>query len=81
VASGGSRRDMHPEPTPGGNVTPLKLRRTINLPGRSPSLPFSDAVLVADTLYISGRIGIDPATGLAPPDIDQDSCSTASPRC
>jgi enamine deaminase RidA (YjgF/YER057c/UK114 family) len=72
VASGESRRDIHREPTPGGNVTPLQLRRTINLPGRSPSLPFSDAVLVGDTLYISGRIGIEPVTGLAPPDIDQE---------
>jgi reactive intermediate/imine deaminase len=26
-------------------------------------LPFSDAVLAGDTLYISGNIGFDPATG------------------
>ena len=45
-------------------------RRFINLPNRLPNLPFSDAVLVGDTLYISGRIGIDPATGVAPDDID-----------
>ena len=37
----------------------------VNLPVRRPNLPFSDAVLVNDTLYISGRIGIDPATGVA----------------
>ena len=47
-------------------------RRSINLPGRSASLPFSDAVLVGNTLYISGRIGIDPATGLAPPGINDE---------
>jgi 2-iminobutanoate/2-iminopropanoate deaminase len=47
-----------------------KLRRQyINLPGRSASLPFSDAVLVGNTLYLSGRIGIDPATGRAPADV------------
>jgi len=47
-------------------------RRSINLPNRAPDLPFSDAVLVGDTLYISGRIGIDPATGEAPARIDAE---------
>lgn len=46
-------------------------RRYLNLPGRDP-LPFSDAVLIGDTLYLSGRIGIDPATGVAPPDPDDE---------
>jgi len=48
---------------------PSENRRYINLPNRLPNLPFSDAVLVGNTLYISGRIGIDPGTGVAPPDI------------
>jgi 2-iminobutanoate/2-iminopropanoate deaminase len=47
-------------------------RRYINLPNRPAGLPFSDAVLVGNTLYISGRIGIDWATGLAPADIDAE---------
>ncbi len=47
-------------------------RRYINLPSRRAPLPFSDAVLVGDTLYLSGRIGIDPATGLAPADVDEE---------
>ena len=47
-------------------------RRTINLPGRRSNLPFSDAVLAGDTLYISGRIGIDPATGMVPPEVDRE---------
>jgi 2-iminobutanoate/2-iminopropanoate deaminase len=47
-------------------------RRYITLSSRKAPLPFSDAVLVGDTLYISGRIGIDPATGMAPADIDQE---------
>ena len=47
-------------------------RRYVNLPNRAPGLPFSDAVLVGDTLYISGRIGIDPATGEAPASIDAE---------
>jgi len=47
-------------------------RRYINLSNRPAGLPFSDAVLVGNTLYISGRIGIDPATGDAPASIDAE---------
>lgn len=47
-------------------------RHYINLPGRRADLPFSDAVLIENTLYISGRIGIDPATGLAPPEVERE---------
>ena len=50
----------------------LPERRHINLPNRPPNLPFSDAVLVDNTLYISGRIGIDPVTGMAPQSIDAE---------
>jgi enamine deaminase RidA (YjgF/YER057c/UK114 family) len=31
-------------------------------------LPFSEGVLVGNTLYIAGHIGLDPKTGLAPAD-------------
>jgi 2-iminobutanoate/2-iminopropanoate deaminase len=48
------------------------VRRYINLPGRKAPLPFSDAVLAGDTLYLSGRIGIDPATGVAPDDVNHE---------
>ncbi len=49
-------------------------RKYINLSGSTehPRLPFSDAVLVGDTLYVAGRIGLDPATGKPPADIDQE---------
>ena len=47
-------------------------RQYINLPNRPAGLPFSDGVLVGDTLYLSGRIGIDPATGLAPESVDAE---------
>ena len=47
-------------------------RRHINLAGRPSTLPFSDAVLVGDTLYLAGRIGIDPVTGRAPSDVDAE---------
>ena len=46
-------------------------RSYINLPRKAP-LPFSDAVLVGDTHYLFGRIGLDPDTGLAPASIDAE---------
>jgi len=49
----------------------LRGRSYFNLP-RKGALPFSDAVLVGDTLYLSGRIGIDPATGVAPASVDEE---------
>ena len=51
----------------------MTARRYINLPGRRPNLPFSDAVLVGDTLYLSGRIGVDPDTGKVPTDPDREA--------
>jgi enamine deaminase RidA (YjgF/YER057c/UK114 family) len=54
------------------NALPAKSRRYINLPNRPPGLPFSDAVLVGDTLYVSGRIGLDPATGVAPASVEAE---------
>ena len=47
-------------------------RRLIQLPNRPPNLPFSDAVLAGNTLYIAGRIGIDPQTGLAALEIERE---------
>ncbi len=42
-------------------------RRYLNLPSRAVAgLPFSDAVLAGDTLYLAGRIGLDPATRKPP---------------
>jgi 2-iminobutanoate/2-iminopropanoate deaminase len=38
------------------------------VPPGTPSLPFSDAVLAGDTLYVAGHLGIDPHTGSAPTD-------------
>lgn len=42
--------------------------RYINLPGRSLQAPFSDGVLVGNTLYLAGRLGLDPQTGRPPAD-------------
>ena len=53
-------------------ATTTDTRRYVNLPGRPSTLPFSDGVLVGDTFYLSGRIGIDPVTGRAPSDVDAE---------
>jgi 2-iminobutanoate/2-iminopropanoate deaminase len=47
-------------------------RRAISLPDDNPQLPFSGAILTGNTLYMSGRIGIDAKTGKAPTDIDEE---------
>lgn len=49
---------------------PQAARRAINLSDDNPQLPFSGAILAGNTLYLSGRIGIDPKTGMAPSEID-----------
>jgi 2-iminobutanoate/2-iminopropanoate deaminase len=51
------------------DVKGAEQRRFINMPGRSDNNPYSNAVLVGDTLYLAGEIGIDPATGAPPPKI------------
>jgi 2-iminobutanoate/2-iminopropanoate deaminase len=47
-------------------------RRHIVLPSRTDKLPFSDGVLVGDTLYLAGKIGIDPQTGKPPEDLEKE---------
>ena len=42
-------------------------------PADAKALPFSDGVLVGHTLYIAGHIGIDPKTGQAPADPEQEA--------
>jgi 2-iminobutanoate/2-iminopropanoate deaminase len=47
-------------------------RRAISLPDDNPQAPFSGAILAGNTLYMSGRIGLDPKTGKAPADADEE---------
>lgn len=54
------------------NLSTSDTRRHVNLPGRTSALPFSDGVLVGDTFYLAGRIGIDPVTGRAPADVNAE---------
>jgi reactive intermediate/imine deaminase len=47
-------------------------RRNINLPGRTTQAPYSDAVLIGNTLYLAGRLGTDPQTGRVPDDVEKE---------
>ena len=62
-------------PAPGAVLTAQALpeRRAINLPGRTTQAPFSDAILAGDTLYLSGRLGMDPETGQPPAEPQQEA--------
>ena len=44
----------------------------IRLPDRTDNNPYSNAVLVGNTLYLAGDIGIDPETGAPPPKIEDE---------
>lgn len=61
----------------GNAVTPVSkstasARKHLMLPDRKDTLPFSDGVLVGDTLYLAGKIGVDPETGRAPDDVEKE---------
>ena len=46
--------------------------RHIVLPNRKDTLPYSDGVLAGNTLYLAGKIGIDPETGKPPPELEKE---------
>jgi reactive intermediate/imine deaminase len=52
--------------------TTAEGRRHIVLPNRKDTLPYSDGVLVGDTFYLAGKIGIDPETGKPPAEVDKE---------
>ena len=55
--------------SPAASQEPGPQRQTFRLPAMAAlNLPFSDAVLVGNTLYLSGSGGIDPATMSVPED-------------
>jgi 2-iminobutanoate/2-iminopropanoate deaminase len=53
-------------------VTIQPTRKAIKLGEMSSQLPFSDAILTGNTLYLAGRIGLDPKTGKAPEKIEDE---------
>jgi reactive intermediate/imine deaminase len=56
-----------------GGAKAAAVRKHINLPGRTVAAPFSDGVLIGDTLYLAGRIGLDPATRKPPATAEQEA--------
>jgi enamine deaminase RidA (YjgF/YER057c/UK114 family) len=55
-----------------GETRGAEEHRFMNVPGRTDNNPYSNAVLVGDTLYLAGDIGIDPDTGAPPPNIEDE---------
>ncbi|MBI3406047.1 MAG: RidA family protein [Acidobacteria bacterium] len=55
-----------------GKTEKSTKRKYINLPTRGFQAPYSDAVLVNDTLYISGRVGFDHKTGHPPEKLEDE---------
>ena len=53
-------------------VTIQPTRKVIKLAGGPVQAPFSDAILSGNTLYLAGRIGLDPKTGKAPEKIEDE---------
>ena len=69
IAAGFLHKTIAANPEPKTVIGPI---RNIMLPTRKDQLPFSDAVLAGNTLYLAGRIGIDPETGKPPEDVEQE---------
>jgi enamine deaminase RidA (YjgF/YER057c/UK114 family) len=62
LASSCSASGSAPEP-------PVEHR---NLAGRTDTLPFSHGVLAGDLYFVAGTLGVDPATGKPPADVEQE---------
>src|SRR5882724_4105733 len=51
---------------------PQTTRKVFNAPDKVVQAPFSDGILAGNTLYLAGRIGLDPKTGQAPAQIEDE---------
>lgn len=56
-------------------ITSLAVAQTDRkyVPSSRPSLPFSDAVIVGDTIYIAGHIGVDATTNKPPEKVEDEA--------
>lgn len=52
--------------------SPQAARKVIKLAGGPVEAPFSDAILAGNTLYLAGRLGLDPKTGKPPEKIEDE---------
>lgn len=46
--------------------------KAINGPEKNAAAPFSDGILTGNTLYLAGRIGLDPKTGKPPEQVEDE---------
>ena len=51
---------------------PQTVRKVFNAPEKAVQAPFSDGILAGNTLYLAGRIGLDPKTGKPPAEIEDE---------
>jgi 2-iminobutanoate/2-iminopropanoate deaminase len=54
-------------------LTAAAQHKVINTPAHVQGLPYSDAVLAGDTLYVSGNVGQDPKTGKIPENFSEEA--------
>jgi 2-iminobutanoate/2-iminopropanoate deaminase len=66
VAGVVSTRGAWPDPAP------QNTRKAFNAPDKIVQAPFSDGILAGNTLYLAGRIGLDPKTGKPPAEVDDE---------
>jgi 2-iminobutanoate/2-iminopropanoate deaminase len=52
--------------------TPQTTRKVFNAPEKTVQAPYSDGILAGNTLYLAGRIGLDPKTGKPPAEIEDE---------
>lgn len=59
-------RGAWPEPQQHGT------RQVFNAPEKAVQAPYSDGILAGNTLYLAGRIGLDPKTGKPPAELEDE---------
>lgn len=47
-------------------------RKVYNAAEKTVQAPFSDGIMVGNTLYLAGRIGLDPKTGKPPAELEEE---------
>ena len=53
-------------------ASPQAVRKVFNAPDKVVQAPYSDGILAGNTLYLAGRIGLDPKTGKPPAEVEDE---------
>jgi reactive intermediate/imine deaminase len=53
-------------------AAPQSVRKVFNAPDKTVQAPYSDGILAGNTLYLAGRIGLDPKTGKPPAEVEDE---------